>query len=354
MSLKAWSDIGILQREIEPYNHLAGHFKKIYIFSYGKDDYMPGQLAKNIEVVQKKSFLPSSIYSFMVPLFQRREIKECDILKTNQMQGAISAVISKLLFNKKIVVRSGYIASLMAKQHGLNILRRLAINIEEYAAYRLADRIIIPAEINMKYVSHNYPFTKNKIFVINNMVSTSIFRPMKIKKEKKLIGYVGRLDKRQKNLYSLISSVRGLGVRLIFVGEGPEKERLKAFAKINDVPLDIKGIMKNHQLPAFLNSLDIFVLPSRYEGNPKALLEAMSCGCAVIGCDVYGVNNITMHGCNGLLSEPDPDSLRKMIKSLIGNPSLRKRIGSNARKTILSNYDFDDLIKKEIAIYSKL
>lgn len=354
MSLKEWHKIGTIERELAPYNYLAKHFKKIYIFTYGKSDIaFKRYLDKNIILVRNKKGLPAKIYSYLLPFLNLRELKNCDILKTNQIQGAISAVISKILFRKKLVVRSGYVASLVAEQYEFNILKRTIIFLEEYLSYNFADLIFITTRNNEKYVKKKYPFTKKKIVAINNSINTSIFKPLKVKSKKKLIGYVGRLQK-DKNLVSLIKAVSGLNVSLVFVGKGSENLRLKKFAKNNGINLKIIDRIENYNLPSFLNRLDLFVFPSLHEGNPKSLLEAMACGCTVIGCDVYGVNNIIKNRKNGLLCNPDPSSLRDAIDMLLENKNLRKKLGSNARKKILSEYDFDKLIIKELRIYKEL
>ena len=355
MSLKRWDEIGIIQRELAPYNHIAEYFKKVYIYSYGKDDnQFKRYLKDNIVIIQNKNQIPSKMYSVILPFILKKRLKECSILKTNQIQGSISAVLTKILFKKKLIVRSGYIASLMAKQNKTPILKRAIIFIEEYLAYKFADDIIITSKRNKEYIIRKYPFTRKKINVIENMIDTSIFKPIKIKKKKKLVGYVGRLDQRQKNLFSLIEAVIGTDVRLVFAGQGPEKQRLVSLAKNNNVDLRIIDRIENYELPKFLNSLDLFVLPSLYEGNPKALLEAMSCGCAVIACDVFGVNDIIKDKENGLLCEPTESSLKKTMVYLIDNDELKNKISLKARKTIKEKYDLNKLINKELMIYERL
>ena len=263
VSLSDWDKIGILKREIAPYNLLAKHFKKIIIFSYGSEDLrFKRYLADNIEIVQKNVKIPNKIYSLILPIIHRNKVRMCDILKTNQIRGAYAAVISKLLFRKRIIIRSGYVGSLMMRQNKENLIKRYILSLEEFFAYRTADRIIVASKINKEYLKKRYSFAKNDIQAINNMIDTSIFRPLKMKKTKNTILYVGRIEERQKNLSMLIEAMKGLGINLIMVGKGSKENMLKELAMKNDVSLKMIDKMDNYELPALLNKADIFVLPS--------------------------------------------------------------------------------------------
>jgi glycosyltransferase involved in cell wall biosynthesis len=83
------------------------------------------------------------------------------------------------------------------------------------------------------------------------------------------------------------------------------------------VKADFCGIKSNQLLPDELNVSEIFILPSLYEGNPKALIEAMACGKPVIGTKVTGIKELILHGETGLLCDPDIDSIRETIKNLL-------------------------------------
>jgi glycosyltransferase involved in cell wall biosynthesis len=101
-----------------------------------------------------------------------------------------------------------------------------------------------------------------------------------------------------------------------------------------------------------LNRSEVFILPSLYEGSPKALLEAMACGLPVIGTNVTGIKEVIADGENGLLCNTDSESIRDAIIRLLASGDMRRRLGSNARAQIESNYSMEKILEKEIAVHS--
>ena len=78
-----------------------------------------------------------------------------------------------------------------------------------------------------------------------------------------------------------------------------------------------EGGIPNSELPGYINKAKAFVLPSIYEGHPKALIEAMACSIPVIGCDSPGIKEIIGNGSNGLLCATTPGSLRNAINKVL-------------------------------------
>jgi glycosyltransferase involved in cell wall biosynthesis len=108
-------------------------------------------------------------------------------------------------------------------------------------------------------------------------------------------------------------------------------------------------------VPAFLNEIDIAVLPTwarwRMEGCPVALLEAMACGKASVATDIPGSRDLVEHGKSGLLVPPeDPKALASALQQLVASPDLRRQLGDAARQRVLDHFT----IEKEVAAHEVL
>ncbi len=354
-SVDSWGKIPSFSRELLPYIELSKSFKKIYIFSYSSDA-LPSsyELTSNIKIVLRPAFVPVTLYMFLMPFIHGRIFRQIDILKTNQMDGSWAGVIAKKLFGMKLVVRCGYEWLNYLKNAKASWLKIKVANIVESWSYRNADKIIITSDEDRKFIISHFGIRKEKIEVIGNYIDTDKFRLNEsIEKDPKRIIFVGRLHP-DKNLLMLVESLEGLDCKLVLVGDGPEKEKIKDLSSRLGVETEFLGKVPQEVLPVELQKSSIFVLVSNSEGNPKALLEAMATGLACIGTNVKGIRGIIDDGVNGLLAESNPESLREKIKILLENQELRDKLGANARAKIEKEYSLPIIIEKEKKIYESL
>lgn len=354
ISLNTWERTGNLTREIKLYNDLAKHFERIYFITYGRREKLKykEKLAKNIEVLPKKISLPSRVYQFFIPLIYRKELKDSDIYKTNQMGAAIPAVLSKWFYKKKLILRCGYEWLFILENSRKPFWQKKIVYFIEKFAYKTADRIVLTSKWTKKYIKDKFKISPLKIEVIPNYVDTDLFKPQNVPKEKNRISFVGRLSL-DKNLSNLIKAISGLKVKLVIFGNGPSKIDSEALTKKLDLKVEFRGNIPNTQLPEELNKSELFILPSSYEGNPKALLEAMACGLPCIGTNVKGIREIIDHRVNGYLCGIDAASIRESISELFENGTLRENLSDNARKTILRDFQLEKILEKEMKIYEE-
>jgi glycosyltransferase involved in cell wall biosynthesis len=202
--------------------------------------------------------------------------------------------------------------------------------------YKRSKAIVVSASGVEQCLRENKQFEKLKnIYKINNAVN--MFEPTTNKKVhyRKFILGVGRLTyvKGFDILIDAFSKAKLQDVDLLIVGEG--KERANLICQIYNLGLRDRVILTGAKtnLQDFYSQAEVFVLPSRNEGYPNALVEAMSfgCPCVAVNCE-FGPSEIIINNFNGILvNDPSIDSLANAISNLIDNPDLKNLLGKNAQ-----------------------
>jgi glycosyltransferase involved in cell wall biosynthesis len=355
LSISSWDKIGSLNREIKPYIRLAENFKEIYVFSYGTKEALKYSklFPNNVKIISKPKFFPNIIYSLLLPIIHFKILSKVDILKTNQMSGSWTAVIAKKIYKNNLVVRCGYEWLQYLEKVKASKLKLKIANLIEKFAYKNANKIIITSNEGKDFIKNKFLVPEDKIVLNPNYVDIDRFKSLDTKKESGRIIFVGRLDP-VKNLENLIKGMKGLNASLVIIGEGLLKNSLESLAKSEGVSLEFRGIISQERLPYELNQGEIFVLPSISEGNPKVLLEAMSCGLPCLGSDILSIREIIKDGESGILCQTDVGSIHQALARLLDNTDLRKQLGINARQIIIERFSFEKIIEKELNIYDQI
>jgi glycosyltransferase involved in cell wall biosynthesis len=354
VTMRAWFEDGMLDREVAVYNRLADHADRVYLFTYGdaSDRAYADHLADNVEVVPKRRVHNDLLYSFLAPLVHYRLLREVDVVKTNQMLGSWTALLAKYLCGPALVVRTGYVLSTFYDELGKPLPIRAVATTLEAVAYCFADAVFTSSPRGYAYVEDRY-WVRGDHLMLPNYIETDVFRPIDVDTRPDSLCFVGRLAP-QKNLRSLLTALGATPYRLTVVGDGGLRDDLDLLADEVGADVTFVGRVPNHDLPALLNEHEAFVLPSKFEGMPKTLLEAMSCGLAVVGTDVQGINEVVTHEEDGLLCETDPGSIRAAIERVMTDAALRETLGTNARRTIETEYSLDTIAGREAALYGRL
>lgn len=147
---------------------------------------------------------------------------------------------------------------------------------------------------------------------------------------------VGRLspEKGHDDLFAALRAlperIAGRRVRLLIVGDGGERERLRAAAAPCGDRVVFAGYQENPW--SFYHLGDVFVLPSHTEGSPLVLLEAMAAGMGIVACQVGGVPELVEHESTALLVPPAaPQELTAGLRRVLEDGGLRSRLGAAAR-----------------------
>ena len=191
--------------------------------------------------------------------------------------------------------------------------------------------------------------------LVPNGVDMSSHIPKAVKNNTDLVSivYAGRLES-VKGVDILIRAVNKVNanIKLIIVGSGTQEESFKGLTKelSMESQVDFLGYVNN--LPEILANADIYVQPSREEGLPNSVLEAMAVGLPIIATDVSGNQDLVEDGVNGYLSIPENVlDMSEKITKLIGSSENMQRMGENSRKIINDNYSLQSTYEKLLEVY---
>ena len=358
VSLKIWSEKGLLERELKLYENFADRGHTILLLTYGSMEDLSYYTYPNITILPIYSRVPYSkyfivrlLYSIFIPFLFKHEIKASNILKTNQTWGAHVAIISKLIYGKPCLARSGFNFYEFYKMKSSNLILRFFVFAYSYLVFNLADRVHVSTKRERLFVKSLVLNSIKNISVVPNWIDHNLFKPLESTPSHRLL-YVGRLSE-QKNLHFLFKALAKTNFSLDIIGSGELYEELVLLSKRLSLDVQFLGTFPNNKLSSFISSYRYFILPSKYEGNPKTLLEAMSSGLIVLGNNVDGINNIINDSINGFLFNSTQDSLVECLyKVLLHTPAnVLDTVAVEARQYILKNHTFDALSNYEIAAF---
>jgi glycosyltransferase involved in cell wall biosynthesis len=335
----------------------------VLLFSYENSpyrEYLPEGI--KIIVVQRKSDSAldkiRQYAGFLRAVFNERP----HVIISMLTHSNIIAISAGLIFRTKVII-SEHIAlgEAIKTEDGGRILwfpTKQLVRI----FYRFADKIVAVSEGIKTNLVEEFNISSYKIEVLYNPIDLNrISELCKIsveqiffKERAPVILSVGRLVP-QKGFDILLIAFRDIikkmDARLIILGEGPEKESLSRL--VNDLAITEKvsfsGFQKNPY--KFMSRADIFVLPSRYEGLPMVILEAMACDTPVVATDCKsGPREILQNGRYGVLvPTEDIDALSTAILELLRDKALRASFSRLAKQRVK-----DFAVEKIVSKYEEL
>lgn len=358
-SLTDWAEKGNLERELAIYHRMAEKLKKVNLVTYGgKNDKRFADRIGKLNLIPANWYSRPQLTALNLALRYSPRIMASDILKTNQIRGARIPVWLNKVYRKKLIVRCGFLHSYFTRQQTGDERRIHDAVALERMAFRASDLAIVTSDWQSDLIIEDYALDPDKVKVLPNYVVTDVFKPNPGVEKKYDLLFIGR-DARQKNLENLLKAVDQLGkagkkLSLLLVGSCCQNSELKRIVTDKGLNVTFKSQLPSFELPRVINQTKIFILPSLYEGHPKALLEAMSCGAACIGTDVVGINNVIGHLENGYLCRTDYQSLAKAITEVLNNKDLRKKTGRKAREYIVRNFDIEKVLQMEFEAIEEL
>lgn len=309
-------------------------------------------------LVRDVSFI-NDIKSFFSLLRYLRKHKP-DVFHVNSSKmGAMGALVGRIVGVKKII----YTVHGLAFKEKRPWLQKKIIKFIYFLTIKASHKTIYVAE-KIKTDLGNFKSVVNKIVVIHNGIREWDLKDREMAREilapgslpqTVIVSAFSELHK-IKGLDILIKAwekfITGRNAKLILVGEGQEKESLEKL--ISDLGLGnsitLTGYIDNAK--QYLLGLDIFIMPSRSEVMPYALLEAGLSERAVIATTVGGIPEVITDKIDGFLIPPkNIEAIINSLISLYDNPVDRKQLGERLKINIKENFSLEKMIKKTLETY---
>jgi glycosyltransferase involved in cell wall biosynthesis len=233
---------------------------------------------------------------------------------------------------------------------------------------QLADRVITVSEGSRRtFLARGFP--SEQFLCIHNGIELPrprapgearlVRQALGLTAEAPLLVTVARLT-RQKGHDVLLAAAPAILARhpaacFAWIGEGPEEAALSVRAADLGVSHAVRFLGHRDDVPALLAAADLLVLPSRFEGHPLAVLEALAGGLPVVGTRVCGLDEAVVDGQTGLLVEPErPQELAGAVLELLADPLRRRRMGRQGRRLVAGRFHARLMARATMALYDQL
>jgi glycosyltransferase involved in cell wall biosynthesis len=213
-------------------------------------------------------------------------------------------------------------------------------------------------------------FSNNKIFLLPNAVDVERFRPatpseradaaeaLGSARDKLVIGTVARLVHRKGIdilLHAFATVLRTHRAQLLVVGDGELGDDLRELTHELGLDCAVSWVGLQADTSTWLRRMDVFAFPSRLEGSPNAILEAMATGLPIVATRIGGIVDLLEDGRTGLLVPPgDAEALAMALGRILRDASFRACLGSRARTRAVRDFSLSGSIARLIDVYRDL
>ncbi len=358
-SIKTWKDSGTLDREISIYKNL-NKVKNVqfYIISYGNaSDEALVSNEDGIKVLPIYKYFNKSKYrfvnlirSFSIPKLVKNNLNEISIVQQHQLHGCWVSILYSFLIRKPYYLRTGYDMYLFSIQERKSFLIRSAYKLLTNLGLRFSNIYSVTNKSDLAFLTNKYTKHSNKLKLRPNFVEVnySDFN----KRDNNKILCVGRIEE-QKNFGLLIKEFQNTADKLEIdlVGEGSLKNDLSKSALKNKVKINFLGMKNNNELLKMYTNYKFFITTSKFEGNPKTLLEAMASGCVVFASDIPNHEELIKNEIDGFLFSLINPELQKLFFKVKNQSSALNKISNNAIKKVDIHNNLNNLVENTFKDY---
>ncbi|MEW5767278.1 MAG: glycosyltransferase [bacterium] len=316
------------------------------------------ELGIPVYILGKRNKLDFTVLFRLVSLLKRKKVDLVHTwMFTANMWGRLAAMLAR-------------IPCRIASERNVALAKGTCRNVIDKVLAGFTDLIIANSE-GVKNSCLKAGLPSEKLIVIPNSCDLARFDQRKdqgkiksdlgIRDDSLLVGTVGNFkpqqQKGQQFLIQAAPEVLSLFPEAIFilVGDGPQREKIERLAVELSISEKVRFLGQRRDVPDILSCLDVFVLPSLYEGLPNVVLEAMACRLPVVGTDVGGTNELVLDGQTGILVPPkDPERLAEAIVTLLRDKGLTRRMAEAGRKRVEEEFSLERMVNSVEEVYDRL
>lgn len=292
-----------------------------------------------------------------------------DIVHTHSSKTGVLGRIAARLAGVPTVVHTVHGYAFPAAR---NLLEKTFFVLAEWVGARCCSAMIVLKEQDRKIGRRYLHVPNRKLHLLTNGIDTDVYRPPGDEKRREVrctqlavddqiiaVGMVGRLSQ-QKNPICFIEAANSVlktrtDIRFFVIGDGELRQMVEEKVRTHGLDDYVRVLGWREDIPDLLAALDIFVLPSYWEGLSLALIEALSTGVAVITSDIPGNRDVVTHETNGLLfRNADSDDLARNVLRLASDPELRTKLAGQGRCDVLANHRLEQRVARMIDLYHRL
>lgn len=366
VSLDLWKRTGVLAREWALYQSMGRHYGRILLVTYGGAT--DRDIALNLTAGGARVRVVCNDRGMGRDEFATASAEEVAdtlrgasgvVVKSNQLDGAEAAErIARRLradgLRVGLVVRGGYHWSVfVARREGAQTAAAKNASTLEGAVCRGADVVVGTTRTMVDELTWQHGLTRESSRVIPNYVVER--QPTNGARAPGLVLCAGRMEAQKR--FELLIDAMGLvarqapGARLVIVGDGELEASLRRRAADSGAAVEFAGRLAHEDLLERMSRCWMYAQVSEYEGHPKTVIEAQMSGCATLVTDSPGLREVVRNEENGLLVDEDVASIASGIVRLLGDASLRDRLGSAAAERARDVYALERVLPLEIAAH---
>lgn len=280
-----------------------------------------------------------------------------DIVHTH---GGVAGAYGRLAASRHHAIKIVHTYHGIHYLHGSRFQRTLFSYIDRFMLKR-TDTVVCVAKSDFALGLKSRVVTHAKGHVIANGIDVDEFSSItRVRAQGQfIVGTVARLHT-QKGIEYLIRAARRVvdnhaNVRFHIVGDGELKADLEGLVHTLRLESHVRFFGAQWDIKPFLGTLDLFVLPSLWEGLPYVLLEAMAAHVPIVATHVDGIAEIMQHGTDALLVEPkNPPMLAGAIVDTLTSDALHTRLSENAFRRVQTSFHVRDMVARVEALYATL